>query len=280
MPKKAARTRQKKGGGDHAAPTDLSHLTLLVFGCPGDPSKPLASENDVGTVKSALMNLGARAPVSKLDSGLKSADVVAALTEAWAADEERTFLVVWTGHGMPNTGAWQCSQGGGEVTFQDVMGAWKSSNAQGAGSKLLLLLDSCHSGAWPKMANRKNASPDDVVIQAACDVREEVPDGMLLQKWIKTVTAPEKKTSHPDAIFENMQDDGDVTPCFYAPAAEGAGKDIFDDGVLSLEGMFAALDVRLCWRCSSLVPAAGSTVALCSFVMLRPGAHTFVGVRC
>ena len=59
-----------------------------------------------------------------------------------------------------------------------------------------------------------------------------------------------------------------------------AGKDIFDDGVLRLEGMFAALDVRLCWRCSSLVPAAGSTVALYSFVMLRPGAETFVGVRC
>ena len=80
-----------------------------------------------------------------------------------------TFVVHFCGHGVEPTGEWSL-QGGRDMYMNDVLELWNASVAKKRGGLLVIVCDSCHSGAWVRLA--RDAGLPDVAVQSACSESE------------------------------------------------------------------------------------------------------------
>jgi hypothetical protein len=108
-------------------------------------------------------------------------DVLGAITEALRRSSSTTILY-YSGHGCRSTGDWcfeKMEHGGTIMTyisFAEIVALWKKQQGIFFRSRLLLILDSCHSGAWVEKC--VDLGDPFVQVQAACKKEELAWDGI------------------------------------------------------------------------------------------------------
>jgi hypothetical protein len=128
------------------------------------------------------------------------------------ADKEPTafhalYVLYYAGHGRPRDGAFYMEKDQ-VVKLEDILGVWASSKPYlaNAGCKLLIVADSCFSGAMatklrsictrPGQENtREAAAAHSVTIQAACGPRELSDGGVFTSSYVREV-------AKADRVFE------------------------------------------------------------------------------
>ena len=92
------------------------------------------------------------------------------------------FIIQFSGHGKSHTGDLVLAQNG-SISFDHMMQMWEASKAKALRKGLLVLvLDSCFSGAWVEQARARQVT--DVVVQSACSATEISWDGIFTQQLI------------------------------------------------------------------------------------------------
>ena len=113
-------------------------------------------------------------------------------------NERRTFVIYWCGHGLDSTGNWGFSHGG-EITCHDIINAWGSrpaTNTYNDTSSLIIIADTCYSGAW--IEELKVANVPRLAYQAASRADESayvvddgnIPRSLLMRKFIAEQNHP------------------------------------------------------------------------------------------
>ena len=88
--------------------------------------------------------------------------------------------MLWlSGAGAEKSGALQLPDG--SVSFDDIMELWSLYRPSKRNVFLVLLVDTCHSGAWVKAA--KERSLKDVVVQSSCRESESTLEGAFSKWW-------------------------------------------------------------------------------------------------
>lgn len=96
--------------------------------------------------------------------------------------EADTYILQYSGHGYEHTGNW-ATDDNKEISLGDVLKIWDDSHAKKQGGWLVIVLDSCHSGAWVEEARRRRLK--DVAIQSACAANEVTLDGAFTRLLIE-----------------------------------------------------------------------------------------------
>ena len=119
------------------------------------------------------------------------------------------FIIQFSGHGAERTGDLMLAQSG-FISFDRMLQEWEASQAKARNGLLVLVLDSCFSGAWVKQARERQLS--DVAVQSACSATEVSWDGVFTQQLIhfqqsktdkelalNVLRVGQKKPMNPDA---------------------------------------------------------------------------------
>lgn len=128
--------------------------------------------------------------------------------------EADTYILQFSGHGYDVTGNWSTDDNK-EVTLDDVLTIWDASYAKEDGGLLVIVLDSCHSGAWVNDARRRLLK--DVAIQAACDADEVSFDGTFTRLIVRYQSELVKKEVALEAL-QNCEEP--MNPVCYVPWAD------------------------------------------------------------
>jgi hypothetical protein len=97
-----------------------------------------------------------------------------------ASDRSTDTLVLWlSGAGSEKSGALQLP--GGSISFDDIMELWELYRPSKRNVFLVLLIDTCHSGAWVTAA--KERSLKDVLVQSSCRDSESSLEGAFTKWW-------------------------------------------------------------------------------------------------
>ncbi|KAL0481148.1 hypothetical protein AKO1_012610 [Acrasis kona] len=89
-----------------------------------------------------------------------------------------SYVLFWSGHGIPETGDWSISEKH-SITFQNILEAWYQGVGYPNNKLLLIIVNSCYSGAWISqikdyMRNGGDkASKLKLAIQVGCTAEEE-----------------------------------------------------------------------------------------------------------
>ncbi len=154
-----------------------------ILGCPG-ARKTAASSSEVhlsGVLQDAAVLQpffhagGVSVANTLLDKSMTAETVLARLTEYFNEDDVQwgVLIVTWSGHGIVGSGDWALKDG--SVSLDDVLRRWDDSKLGKQNALLVLLLDSCYSGAWVGEARRRRLL--NVAVQAACAADETSVDG-------------------------------------------------------------------------------------------------------
>lgn len=77
---------------------------------------------------------------------------ITAMSNINSDDKTHEAIIVFTGHGKPNTGAWEL--GCDNLSFDEFMNQWKKGCLDTKRKTLTLILDSCYSGCWAKQLKK------------------------------------------------------------------------------------------------------------------------------
>jgi hypothetical protein len=163
-------------------------------------------------------------PPRPRESAPTAAQALAKLREfltAVACDSDTDVgLIFFSGHGSKGGGG--LTLPGGALEPGTVFDMWAKCRSKrptgsqgpaggGAGRfTLVLVLDSCHSGAWVRMARERKL--EDVVVQSACAEDEGSLQGAFLQAWL----AAQRHECRPEEAVANLHHAG-MHPEVYLP---------------------------------------------------------------
>lgn len=147
----------------------------------------LSSLVGLGFMEKALLDSGVYLDgASVLDQDVSMRHVRSMMSnffEALPGEPANALLVLcYSGKGSVGSGNWMLGDGN-ELTIRDVLRSWDASSARLRGGMLMLLLDSCGSGAWSRKVREEGRT--DVVVQACCRPFEVSVPNRFWFKWFR-----------------------------------------------------------------------------------------------
>eukprot|EP00939_MAST-03C_sp_MAST-3C-sp1_P001739 g1739.t1 len=181
-------TSRERGGGDkkktNAPPSAAAILTMPLFAA--SQTTTLGALAGLSAMEAQLLKRRINLDnASTLDPNLSLAHVRGALSdffEARPGERANSLIVVcYSGKAQLATGDWVLGDGT-LFTYKDLMSSWTASSVRQRGAILMLILDSCGSGAWARKLRKEGRL--DVAVQACCLPGQQSEENLFWKRWV------------------------------------------------------------------------------------------------
>jgi hypothetical protein len=135
-------------------------------------------KNDFNQFQKAFINENIRLYHCELPKLISTFEENMYLIKKFFTQPASSYILLWSGHGIPYSGDWALTEKR-SITLQDVLQAWYNGLGYSNNKLLLIIVNSCHSGAWITelksyiSQNNEKVRKLRLAIQVGCKAEEE-----------------------------------------------------------------------------------------------------------